>query len=102
MPFAKRYWKIGETRLPDLPLQLGERVGLGERARERLLDDDVAAGEQRLARLREVQRRGRADVDDVEIELEQRVEVGDDVGMPYSSATFSARSASMSQSASTE
>ena len=59
-----------------LLLDLGQRVGLGERAGERLFQHDVAAGEQRLACLLEMQRRRRADRDEVEVALDERVEIG--------------------------
>ena len=54
---------VGEAVLEDgreplacLPLKLGERVGLGERAYERLLEHDVAAGQEGLPPLLEMQR----------------------------------------------
>jgi hypothetical protein len=71
MPWPKRYWKIGQTRRP---------LALGEAASDRLLDDDVEAGLERVDRLGLVQPRGRADVDDVEIALEQPLEPVDGGG----------------------
>ena len=51
----------------------GDGVDLGEAAGHRLLDDHVEAGLERRDRLRLVQARGRADVDDVEVAVEQRL-----------------------------
>ena len=100
---------VGEAVLEDRAdalagpaLELGQRVRLGERAGERLLDDDVMPGAQRLPRLLVVQAGGRADIDDVEVAARNASKSVSAPGTPYSPAVFAARSASMSQRASTE
>ncbi len=66
---------IGETILENRTEALsarlfyfGERIGLGQRAGEGLLDDDVASCAERAPGLIEVKRRWRADIHDVQIE----------------------------------
>ena len=58
----------------------GDGVDLGEALRHRLLHDDVIARRQRRQRLRLVQPRGGANIDDVEVARQQVVERADRCG----------------------
>ena len=102
MPVAEAVLEDRRDALAGFLLRLGERVGLGQRTDERLLEDDVAAGGEHLHGLLEMQVRGRGDVDDVEIARRAgRRTASKELAMPYSPHTAAARAASMSQKAST-
>ena len=63
----------GRNALARFPLRLRECIDLGQRAAERLLDDDMASRRERLHRLVEVEIGGCADVDEIEVAREQVV-----------------------------
>ena len=79
-PLPNRYWKIGMSR-PALAASASASASQSrERRDQRLLAHDVLAGRQGGGDLLEVERRRRAEVDDVDVVARDGLLEGDDVG----------------------
>ncbi len=79
MPLEKRYWKIGQTRFVDFRSRSASVSASASDAANGFSTTTLKPASSALPRLREMQRRGRADVDDVEVETQKLFEVAEDL-----------------------